>query len=194
MKILTINGIKNRGKKNTDKMGKLLADQGFDVFDVNYPKVYALTSRYRSIQNKNAKILLNAANDGDILIAHSYGCLLALRAMELGAKFSKVFFFAPAMNRDFIFPYLGMTELYVIHNKTDKAIKWGSWLRSHDFGKMGSHGTNSIPEDPRVTNIEDFSGKKGEENHSHYFASVNGHYFKEENINHWVNFIKDKIK
>ena len=185
MKILTINGIRTDGSASTDKLGGELSRLGFDVVDVNYPRVNIFTARSRKRQYKNAKHLVNKSHKGDILIAHSYGCLLALRAMELGAQFSHVFFFAPAMNRDFIFPYLGMKNLTVIHNHTDQAIKMGNWLWFHDFGKMGSLGYNGAP-DPRIANILDSKGREGKRNHSHYFNDTN--------IKYWTNFIRDKIQ
>ena len=184
MKILTINGIRTNGGSSTDKIGGCLSRSGFEVLDVNYPKVNIFTARSRKRQLSNAQNLVNKACDGDVLIAHSYGCLLALRAMELGAKFSHVFLFAPAMNVDFTFPYLGMENCTVIYNKTDKAIKMGNWLWFHDFGKMGSQGYKGAP-DPRIINMEDEKGIKGDRNHSHYFNN--------ENIDSWVEFIRSKI-
>lgn len=185
MKILTINGIRTDGSTSTDRLGRKLSEQGYRTFDVNYPRVSIFTARSRKRQLKNAKILKDSSNDGDVLIAHSYGCLLALRAMELGAKFSHVFLFAPAMNVDFTFPYLGMTQLKVIHNPTDQAIKMGNWLWFHDFGKMGRLGYKGPP-DPRITNILDKNGKKGARNHSHYF--------NKDNIDAWARFIINNIK
>lgn len=182
-RILGINGIRTDGSASTD----LLLDEfafceGFITVDVNYPKVNIFTARSRSRQLRNARRLVERHDKGDILIAHSYGCLLALRAMELGAQFSHVFLFAPAMNRDFTFPYLGMTKLHVIHNKKDKAIKLGSLLAWHDFGKMGRLGYDGAP-DPRIENILDTD--KGGMNHSHYFSN--------QNIEKWVKYIKQAI-
>lgn len=166
MRILGINGIRTNGKSSTDKMLKKLGNSGFHTIDVNYPRVNIFTARSRKRQIKNAQILVNNYREGDILIAHSYGCLLALRAMELGAKFSHVFLFAPAMNVDFTFPYLGMIDLHVIHNPTDKAIKYGQLLAWHDFGAMGRVGYKGPP-DPRIINIKDHEGTEGKRNHSH---------------------------
>ena len=133
---------------------------------------------------RNAKKLKHVHIKGDVLIAHSYGCLLALRAMELGAQFSHVFLFAPAMNRDFTFPYLGMTELHVIHNQNDRAIKAGAWLAWHDFGEMGRFGYNGPP-DPRIINRQDVDKGDSGTNHSHYFSN--------EHIGKWANYIEKVI-
>ena len=184
MKILGINGIRTDGKSSTDKMLNKLRDYGHKTVDVNYPKVNIFTARSRKRQLRNAQILVNKSSVDDVLIAHSYGCLLALRAMELGANFGHVFLFAPAMNVDFTFPYLGMTELSVIHNPSDKAIKYGQLLAWHDFGAMGRFGYKGPP-DPRITNIEDYNGVMGKRNHSHYFH--------DKNISHWAEYINLSI-
>ena len=181
-RILGINGIRTDGSGSTDKMLQQFDD--YLTIDVNYPKVNIFTARSRSRQLRNAETLVFQHIPGDVLVAHSYGCLLALRAMELGAKFSHAFLFAPAMNRDFTFPYLGAQKIHVIHNKADRAIALGNLLWWHDFGKMGSHGYSGPP-DPRVENIEDSSGEKGERRHSHYFDN--------QNIGYWAKFIERTI-
>lgn len=179
-RILGINGIRTDGSTSTDKMLKQFDD--YETIDVNFPKVWLWGARSRTRQMKNAKILLDHSRPGDVLIAHSYGGLLGLRAMELGAKFSYVFLFAPAMNRDFTFPYLGMTELHVIHNSNDNALRAGAWLAWHDFGEMGRYGYNGPP-DPRIINREDVD--KSDDVHSNYFSN--------ENIGKWANYINKVI-
>ena len=105
--------------------------------------------------------------------------------MEMGAQFNNVFLFAPAMNRDFTFPYLGARRIFVIHNRKDKAIRMGKLLWWHDFGDMGRKGYDGPP-DPRVFNVED-EKTNDDLNHSHYF---NNH-----NIPEWTNFvIKNSIE
>ena len=185
MRVLGINGIRTDGASSTDKVIDMLTARGHKGIDVNYPKVNIFQSRSKRRQYANASILLNAHRQGDTLVAHSYGCLIALRAMELGARFGQVFFFAPAMNRDFVFPYHGMEKLTVIHNRTDQAISLGNLLWRHDFGKMGSHGYKGAP-DSRISNLRDFGGSYGSRNHSHYF--------NDSNIVDWVNFVELKMR
>lgn len=177
MKVICINGIRTDGASSTKRFCSALNDLGIEAIEIDYPMVNIFQARSRKRQRKNAQYLLDVYNKGDIVVAHSYGCLVTLRAMELGARFSTVFYYAPAMNRDFVFPFHGMEKLYIIHNKTDEAIKWGDrlWF-GHDFGKMGSHGYSVppiSPEDERITNIEDKTGIKNERNHSHYFNKKN---------------------
>lgn len=172
MKILSINGIRTDGSESTDLLLSDLEDRGFDTLDVNYPEVNILGARSRETQYENAQILLDAHEPGDALIAHSYAGLISLRAMEKGAKFGKVFWFSPAMNVDFVIPYLGCTELYVIHTLEDKAIALGEKLWWHDFGAMGRVGYQGPP-DPRVTNIQAEPDERDPMIHSHYFLDGN---------------------
>lgn len=175
MKILGVNGIRTDGSSSTDLMLKEMRLFGYRTYDVNYPKVNIFTARSRERQYRNAQRIIDAHNESDCLIAHSYGCLLGLRAMELGSKFKKVFFFAPAMNRDFVFPPGSFDNLYVIHNENDKAVKWGNrMLFRHDFGDMGRYGWQSKGySDSRIANIEDYSETRGKFAHSHYFLPEN---------------------
>lgn len=182
-RILGINGIRTDGSSSTDLILYELHALGHTAIDINYPRVSIFTARSRKRQLRNAQILKDASKEGDVVIAHSYGCLLTLRAMELGAKFSYAFFFAPAMNVDFTFPYHGMKNLYVIYNPTDKAIRWGSKLWNHDFGDMGRKGYKGAP-DNRIESLVDILSRKGE--HSDFF--------NRKNIHHWVKFINGIIK
>jgi len=177
MKVICINGIRTDGASSTKLFATGLCDLGIEAIEIDYPKVNLFGSRDRDRQRKNAQYILDVYDEGDIIVAHSYGCLVTLRAMELGARFSIVFFYAPAMNRDFVFPHHGMEKLYVIHNKSDQAIRWGDklWF-GHDFGKMGSHGYGVppvSPDDERVENFLDNTGIKKKRNHGHYFNKKN---------------------
>lgn len=174
MKVICINGIRTDGSTSTKRFASRLREHGYNAIEIDYPEVSVFGARSRSRQKRNAQYLLDVVEDGDILVAHSYGCLVSLRSMEMGARYSHVFFYAPAMNRDFTFPHHGMEKLYVIHNPTDKAIKMGTWLRfRHDFGAMGSEGYGPLPEDDRIMNLPDDTGEDNKRNHSHYFNKDN---------------------
>lgn len=177
-RILGINGIRTDGSSSTDKLLIKLTELGYPTVDVNYPRVNIFTARSRKRQHRNARILKNISKPGDVLVAHSYGCLLALRAMEQGARFKHVFFFAPAMNVDFTFPYHGMGKLSVIYNPTDNAIRAGMLLWNHDFGAMGREGYQGPP-DNRIDSLKDLTSREGE--HSDFF--------NDKNIGNWTEYI-----
>lgn len=185
MRILGINGIRTDGATSTDLIIHDLAEAGWDAWDVNYPRVNFFTARSRERQLRNARCLMQAHTPGDVVIAHSYGCLLTLRAMELGAMFSTVFFFSPAMNEDFSFPVLGMDRLYVIHTDIDQAIRLGELLVAHDFGAMGRIGYQGPP-DPRISNISTHPVTRDRLSHSHYFL--------DQNRPGWVQFVTERLR
>lgn len=185
MKVIGVNGIRSKGTNNTDKMLADLDARGWETYDFNYPKVWAFQARSRRRQRRIALDLVEQHNHGDAVIAHSYGALITLRAMEMGAQFSQVFFFGAAMNDDFTFPFIGMLSLDNIHNLEDKALMLGSLLRWHDFGPMGQTGYSGPP-DPRITNTIDFSAHQRSLRHSHYFLS--------SNRERWVAFINARLR
>lgn len=191
MRIAGINGIRDDGTASTDLVLKGLSDLAWETVDVNYPRVSAAAayfrgrSWHRSRQYTDARYLFMNTDDGDAVVAHSYGCLLTLRAMELGRRFSHVFFFGAAMNDNFTFPYEGMKSLDNIYNPNDKALGFGKLLIQHDFGPMGKTGYEGPP-DRRISN---------------YIASPDDHeffehsnYFLDANRNQWVEFIDNKLQ
>jgi len=184
MRILGINGILSHGEDSTDKLLKLLQCRGYDAKPVDYPLATAFLARFS--QKRNARILKAHHRHGDCLIAHSYGCLISLRAMEMGAKFDTVFWFAPAMSEHIVIPHHACKRLYVIHHLEDLAIKLGSWLWFHDFGKMGAVGYQGPPDD-RVTNLQTF----GE---SSYDRMLHSHYFSDRRITKWLDFIDRTLR
>jgi hypothetical protein len=136
---------------------------------------------------RNARHILEWHNPGDAVVAHSYGALLVLRAMELGARFSQVFYFGAAMNDDFSFPYVGMKRLWNVHQVVDRAVALGSLLVGHDFGPMGQTGYGGLPPDPRIVNVPATGLKVFEPlRHSDYF--LNG------NLIRWAEFVDHKLR
>jgi hypothetical protein len=187
MRVLGVHGIRNDGATNTDLMLADLARLGWSTVDVDYARVGVLTARWRAIQFRRARQVFAAARPGDAVVAHSYGCLLVLRAMELGMQFGSVFFFGAALNSDFTFPILGMRRLYNIHNPADRALGLGSMLVWHDFGDLGKAGYAGPP-DPRIVDIPASAADPQHEplHHSCYFLA--------EARPAWVAFIDRQLR
>lgn len=160
MRILGINGIRTNGEESTDRALFCLRERGFDAVDADYPVTrWLLQARSRARQYRDAKLIMDQQCDGDAVVAHSRGCLVNLRMMELGARFSTVFWFRPAMNCDMHIPAHGCKRLIVIHHPGDRAIWLGARLPWHDFGDAGRLGVHAgdpdHPDfDPRCTNIQ----------------------------------------
>lgn len=189
MKVLGINGIRNNGAKNTDRMLARLRVHGCKVCDTSYRMTrFVLQARSRMRQLEDAAHLMRVYyEEGDAVVAHSRGCLVNMRMMELGARFSTVYWFRPAMNRDFYIPANGCKRLIVIHSPDDRAIRLGEWLWYHDFGAAGRLGlyagvTGHKMADPRVTNMQ-----APEYQHHEFWHHSDD--FLPENINRWVRLI-----
>lgn len=183
-RILGINGIRSDGSMSTDLLLLHLRVKGFDTLDINYPRVSLLKIpflRLRCVVNRDAKRIVRAHRKDDCIIGHSYGCLLIHRAMQLGAKFDTVIWFAPAIDKDMKIPEFGCKRLFVIYNEGDRAMGFAKRLKFHAFGEMGRTGYVG-PTDDRVINIKDISSVEDGFNHSHYFDNPN--------IDIWANWVK----
>ena len=180
MRILGVNGIHNWSWSKDSFTDRFLAalKSEHEVIDVHYPRMTALAAYSEWAIKRRAKKIVEAHKEGDILIAHSFGCLASIYAMKMGAKFDKVFFFGAAAERNEEFPEESFVKLYNIHSVDDRALWLGNKLPFHKFGTLGKYGYNG--EDFRVENVD---------------ASGNSHnsYTSPENLCHWVNFIKEKL-
>ena len=178
MRFLGVNGIASTGKASTDILGFELTRYGHQFIDVNQPVRGAWGARWKAEQD--ARAIISLANDGDCLIAHSYGCLKASIAMR-GVRFHSVFLFRPAMSRRHAFhATMHGTKVYCIHSHDDITIIMGSLLVLHPFGLAGKSGFK----DPFVTNI------KSEGGHSDDF-----HYNSPKfNVGYWADRIDKMVK
>lgn len=174
MKVLGVNGIRSDGKKTTDALLAVLkAEYGYETSDVNQPIRTAWGARFSA--KKDAKAIIELAEDGDVLIGHSYAGLKAAQANR-GINFKAMFLFRPAMSRYYNFPGWQDTDVYCIHSRGDLAVWAGSFLLFHPFGLAGVMGFK----DPFVTNVPSKGGHNDD--------------FKPENIGNWAKFIHSKIK
>ena len=178
--VFTINGIGDSAATTTDKMADWLARDQFTVTRLRYPLTTWRTSRNRLKQYQDAAGMLEAVDSirapNKDLVAHSHGCLLAARIMELGGSdiFRRVILFAPALDSDWIFPRRAFAQLYVVHNPKDRAIwmahKFPAW---HEWGKMGCEGFRAVSPpgpDHRIRNVRDPQPcSLWKRNHGHYF-------------------------
>lgn len=161
MKILGVNGIQTWSWSNDSFTDKILNQLKlrYEVKDVRFPRMWAIFAYFNSPIERRAQAIIDASEDGDHVVAHSFGCLATLKAMEKGRKFGKVFFFAPACEVRIKIPKTGCEALYVIHSKTDRALMLGEkflpegrwFLPNHPFGRLGLDGYRG--RDKRVVNV-----------------------------------------
>lgn len=180
MRILGVNGIHNWSWSKTSFTDKLLdALHEHETVDVKYPRMWAILGYSQFAIDRRAKKILEAnLSADDIVIAHSFGCLATIRAMELGARFKAVFFFAPAAECDVTLKHHYFEKLYVIHSNTDLALTAGSALPLHKFGELGKYGYKGTNEN--VINVNADGTGHGEHVEPRYLCK-------------WVEFIKSKI-
>lgn len=184
MRIAGINGINTDGRSSTDLLLASLADEGYETIDVEYPHTRFWNAGWRNTQLDRASRIMEQTQNGDAVVAHSFGCLLTRRAMQLGREFSYVFLFSPADASDTYYPISGAKEIFVIFNLHDKAIRLGGLLPNHDFGALGRYGYRG-PRDPRIENVPMPSFRTGSSNH--------GPYFEGEQLHFWTEFIKAHV-
>jgi len=173
VKIITVNGIRSTGAGSTDILGAKLAAMGYPVHDLNQPVRSAWGARWKA--NKDAADILEVAKHGDVLVAHSYGCLKSSIAMR-GVNFKAAFLFRPAMSRWHNFPQYQSTKIFCIYSKQDYTILAGSLALYHPFGLAGFSGFYS----PFVRNIKS-TGAHSDDFHA-------------DRVDEWAIFIDNALK
>ncbi len=180
--ILGVNGIRSDGSRNTDLLLGELRMLGHGVLDFDYGRVNFFTARSVTRQKAIGHRLREVSQPGDHVVAHSYGCLVTLRAMQTGARFGHVWLFAPAMDSDFTFPWSAAQRITIVHCRTDLALFGGALLWGHAFGNMGRTGYQG-PCDHRIRNIEV---------EPRFLA--HSAYFKGQELSHWCEMIDRDLR
>ena len=197
-----VNGILSNGKRSTDKfLFELETNYECCIEDFYYRRVSLFDVGVRLRKSTSgffitaiAKRLISTQqgflNRPVSIIAHSFGCLVVLRALQMGLKAKNVFLFAPAANEEEFINTNNVDHVYVIHNHDDFIIKLGSMLLFHEFGGMGVNG--SYQKEDKVTNI------LYRDNQPLNLVSIlkglftnHGIYFKDVHIHYWIDFISN---
>lgn len=152
MRVFGVSGIWTTGDSNVDRLLAWMSSRyGYATYDINQPVRNPFSARFSGDDDSMA--IVKIAEPGDIVIAHSYGCLKTAYAMR-EVEFSKVFMFRPAMPRKWKFPD-NATEVHCIHSRGDWAILAGAMMRfGHPFGLAGRVGFK----DKQVVNLKTHGG------------------------------------
>lgn len=156
MRVVGVNGIACHGEHNIDLLLAALELRGLNVADVNLPLRHWFSARWRGCSD--GQIVARHSNDGDILVAHSFGCLRAWHAHRV-RNYRAVICIAPAMSQHALWDYPERVHCY--YSPRDWAIRIGARLLFHPFGAAGTKGFSQF----RVTNHRTESG------HSDYFRT-----------------------
>lgn len=172
MNIIGANGIATHGEGNIDVLLRRLALMGHATVDVRLPKRHWFSARFGGCTD--GSLIAKVSHDGDILVAHSYGCLRAWHAHQV-RDYRAIVCIAPAMDRDYEWRH--PERVHCFHSSSDWAIRFGSWLRLHPFGRAGNKGFYQ----EGVTNIN---------------VEKAGHsdYFKGDKLNDLARYIHDLAK
>lgn len=137
MKIVGANGIATHGEGNIDLLLRRLKLMGHDVVDVRLPKRHFISARWGGCPD--GSLLAQHSSDGDIIVAHSFGCLRAWHAHKV-RNYRAIICIAPAMERASEWSHPDRVHCW--YSPDDWAVRIGSWLRLHPFGRAGNKGFN----------------------------------------------------
>lgn len=179
--VVLLHGIRTTGSFNVLRFDKPLQDDGYIIHPFDLPFTFFRETVFNPKADRlRAAALADAlAGERPHLIAHSNGARVATLAMEQGATFDTVIFFAPAWRSTKRFPKDAFKRLIVIHSNTDKPLRFGAMIPGHDFGRLGLNGYQG-PSDARIRNVP-----------AHGTAHMA--YFRDPNWQRWLRFTRNTL-
>lgn len=135
MKIVGVNGIWTHGEGDIDVVLDEMGSRGFETTDVRLPRRGPFSARWGGC--KDGQIVARESEDGDIIVAHSFGCLRAWHAHQV-RDYRAIVCIAPAMGRGVKWRYPERVHCWC--SPADLAIRVGKWLLLHPFGAAGNKG------------------------------------------------------
>lgn len=173
MRIALVNGINTHGEGNVDNFIEPLTSLGHEVIDIALPKRHTFSARYGA--KHDAGIIYRNTEQYDAVIAHSFGGLRTLVAAER-RRFSHIFLFRPALSRNYNLDKIaGTPRIHCFYSPQDVAVRIGSYLLCHPFGRAGTHGMT----DPAIYNHKSTGGHSND--------------FKDPLFSKWVSFIHEEL-
>ena len=145
MNIVGVNGLLTHGVGNIDVVLQQMRIRGFETRDVRLPRRFALSARWGGC--KDGQLVAQNSEDGDVIVAHSFGCLRAWHAHQV-RDYRAIICIAPAMGRGVEWRH--PTRVHCWHSRSDWAIRIGKLLLLHPIGGAGNRGFSQ----PGVVNHE----------------------------------------
>jgi hypothetical protein len=182
--------VSDGGSGSVDKLAPFFTVNGVPVVDHNYGWVGLLGLRRRN--QRTVQRILPTIKQGDVLLAHSNGCLIAWELVEAGAPLAAVICVQPALRKDTV--WRPDVQVLCLHNDEDWVVSlgrmWGRfasvanpWRDRHGWGAAGRHGFTSGQ--PNVTNWNTGIGPAPAEGHSGIFETAPVLYWGPR-IYHWA--------
>lgn len=139
-RVVGANGINTHGENNIDVLlVELECWYGLETVDVWLPKRHWFSARWGGCHD--GTLIAQDSRDGDILVAHSYGCLRAWHAHQV-RDYRAIVCIAPAMGKQVEWRYPQRVHCY--HSDGDWAVRIGSRLLFHPFGRAGVEGFKQL--------------------------------------------------
>lgn len=162
------------GRNTIGRLVPYLEAAGYDVRIFRYGWLGLVSVRL--FNQRFAELLADMSNPDDVMIGHSNGCCLLHLAAQHRARFRKVVYINPALDRAApLAPQVG--ALHVWHSPSDAPVAWARWLPDHPWGDMGAWGYQGR-HDPRVTNFNKENGfPVSSSSHSDVFAGKRLEFF-----------------
>lgn len=170
------------GRGTIDRFGPYFAAEGFELVDHNYGWVGLLGLRSRN--TTTVRKIRAAIRPGDIVVAHSNGCLIAWMLAMAGEPLAGVVCIQPALRKDTTWP--AHINVLCLNNPDDWVVSlgrmWGRfasvanpWRNRHGWGAAGRSGF--IASQSNVTNLNTAIGP--------YPATGHSGVFKSAPLNYW---------
>lgn len=152
--VVLLHGIRTTGSFNVLRFEQPLQAAGYHIHPFDLPFTFIREAVFNPGADRQRAADLTAALTGKRphLIAHSNGARVAALAMEQGAQFDTVVFFAPAWSATKRFPKHAFKRLFVVYSRADKPLRFGGMIPGHDFGWLGLRGYQG-PTDHRIRNV-----------------------------------------
>lgn len=172
MKIIGLQGVYSDGQKNIDRLLNRLSRHNYKTsafkYTLSIPDTYS-ESELNEILDRVDPI----CEDGDVIIAHSAGCLLAALLLERLKKrnitIPVVWFFNAGIDVDYKFSD-NVGIIYSVVDPNDTVIALANFLPCNNVGSMGQAGYSG----PN-SNVIDLSYEYGDSttllNHGEFFDS-----------------------
>jgi hypothetical protein len=162
------------GTGSIDRLAPFFTKNGIQVIDHDYGWVGLFGLRRRN--QETVKRILPTIRPGDVLLAHSNGCLIAWQLVEAGAPLAAVICIQPALRRDT--RWRSHVQVLCLKNDEDWIVSlgrmWGRfasvanpWRNRHGWGSAGRHGFTSGQ--PNVSNWDTNTGPCPATGHSGIF-------------------------
>lgn len=127
---------------------------------------------------------LNKDNHKEVWLTHSNGAAIAYLAVrEYSAEPDMIINFNPALDRH---RTAAIPHVEVVHSKQDRAVQLAQWVPFNIWGDQGRVGYRGKLKNTKNNFAEDFPPHMSYKHHCGAFSP--------DRIEHWANFVKDKIE